>query len=81
MLILRGGNMKQLILLCMVLILAGCNNNNNNAPIYGSSGAPSNCRAIITENIRGWRSGQYSAEDALHSIDRNCGEHGYSWDK
>ena len=72
--------MKKYFLLAYLMILlclSGCDK--NTAPIYGDSGLPKNCRAIISENIRGWRSGIYSAEDALESIDRNCGEQGYSW--
>jgi hypothetical protein len=46
---------------------------------YGETGFPKNCRAIIKENIDGYKSGEYSAEDIIDSIDRNCGEFGYSW--
>lgn len=46
---------------------------------YGDSGFPKNCRAIIKSNIDGVRLGTYSTEEALSSIDRNCGEFGYSW--
>ena len=46
---------------------------------YGHSGLPKNCRALITENIRGVAGKTYSAEDALNSIDRNCGLNGLIW--
>lgn len=51
----------------------------NKTFIYGETGLPRNCRAIIAENIQGWNSGIYSAEESLDSIDRNCGAEGYSW--
>ena len=46
---------------------------------YGETGLPKNCRAIIKENIDNYNAKIYSAEDILSSIDRNCGEFGYSW--
>lgn len=46
---------------------------------YSSDGFPKNCRAIIKENIDSFNNKEFSAEDALDSIDRNCGEFGYSW--
>jgi hypothetical protein len=51
----------------------------NRAPIYGPTGAPKNCRALIAENLQGYRRLRYTAEEALASIDRNCGPNGYSW--
>lgn len=51
----------------------------NAEPTYGETGLPKNCRAIIAANIAGWKSGAYTPEEALGSIDRNCGENGYSW--
>lgn len=56
--------------------------NNPNAKLeYGDTGAPKNCRAIIKVNIDSYKAGEYSAEDVLSSIDRNCGEDGYSWEE
>jgi len=52
----------------------------NQTLTYGDTGFPKNCRAIVAENINGYRYGEFSAEDALSSINRNCGEFGYSWD-
>lgn len=51
----------------------------NSELVYGDTGFPKNCRAIIHENIQGVYFEQYSAEDALGSIERNCGQNGYSW--
>jgi hypothetical protein len=46
---------------------------------YGKSGYPKNCRALITDNIRGFEQNTYTAEEALKSIDRNCGQFGLIW--
>jgi uncharacterized protein YxeA len=51
----------------------------NKYVIYGDTGLPRNCRAIITANINGYKFKEYTAEEALNSIDRNCGFQGYSW--
>ena len=57
-------------------LFAGCDSNSQ--PTFGDTGLPKNCRAIITFNIEGWRARTYKAEDALESINRNCGRNGYS---
>lgn len=59
--------------------LGKANGDPNKTFIYGETGSPRNCRAIIAENIQGWKDGVYSAEEALGSIERNCGAEGYSW--
>jgi len=70
------------ILILIVSILSGCNNKDSNSSlIYGESGLPKNCRAIITSNINGYKNKSYTADEALNSIERNCGEFGYSWGK
>lgn len=46
---------------------------------YGDYGDPKNCRALIAENIDGYKSGEFTPEDALASIDRNCGRFGLIW--
>lgn len=61
------------------VVLTGCSDRNS-MPTYGETGLPKNCRAIIAANIAGWRSGAYSPEEALESIDRNCGGEGQSWE-
>jgi len=48
---------------------------------YGGTGLPKNCRAIVKANYEGWYLGNYTAEEALGSINRNCGEFGLSWKK
>lgn len=51
----------------------------NSKPTYGDTGLPKNCRAIVQANIDGYRSGQYTAGEAMGSLERNCGANGYSW--
>ncbi len=51
----------------------------NKYSTYGDTGLPRNCRAIIAVNIKGWEEGYYTADEALGSINRNCGLDGYSW--
>jgi hypothetical protein len=47
--------------------------------VYGETGFPKNCRAIVKENYDGWYLKEYTADEALGSINRNCGEFGSSW--
>jgi hypothetical protein len=51
----------------------------NAKPSYGETGAPKNCRAIIANNVAQYEARRFTAEEALASIDRNCGIDGYSW--
>ena len=48
---------------------------------YGDTGFPKNCRALIADNLSSFALGEYTAEEALYSIDRNCGPHGYIWNE
>ena len=70
-------------LIAAAMILTGCSSpvtDPNAVPTYGeNTGLPKNCRAIIMDNVRRWRAGEFTAEESMESIDRNCGEHGYSW--
>ncbi len=68
---------KRLGGLIALAALAGCDPNAE--PTYSDSGLPKNCRAIVQSGVDGWRSGQWSASDALISIERNCGANGHSW--
>jgi hypothetical protein len=65
----------------LMVILTGCSNNDDNAkPIYGEeSGLPVNCRAYVQAAIDGYRSHQYSADDAFNGLERNCGMYGAIW--
>lgn len=68
------------------LSLSGCDKlkeqfDPNKEAVYGQSGLPKNCRALIAEATEGWRSGKYTPIAALDSIERNCGRYGYTWDE
>lgn len=64
------------------LTMAGCKlGDPNDKPVYGESGLPVNCRALIAAAVEGWRSGLYKPNESLESIERNCGRHGYTWGK
>ena len=70
------------LLAIALLSLTGCGYtcDDNAAAEYDlATGRPINCRAIVQANIDGWKSGQYSANDALASLERNCGADGHSW--
>lgn len=62
-----------------ILVSACGRTDPNDRPTYGESGLPKNCRAVIAANINGWQQKQFTADEALRSIDRNCGLFGTSW--
>ncbi|MEN9756630.1 MAG: hypothetical protein RL755_817 [Pseudomonadota bacterium] len=77
--------MRIAIILGLIIYIASqkfsCDNNNSK-PMYGEeTGLPKNCRAIVQANIDGIRSKQYTVNDALSSLERNCGANGYSWNE
>jgi hypothetical protein len=51
----------------------------NTKPVYGKTGLPKNCRAIIMENINAFENNTFPADEVIASIDRNCGAQGHSW--
>lgn len=70
--------------ICIGLLVAaasGCSRlgDPNDKPKYGDTGLPKNCRAIVQANIDGYRSKQYTADEVMNSLERNCGADGYSW--
>jgi len=67
------------LLIIGAFYLGKANGDLNKTLIYGKTGAPRNCRAIITEGIQGWSGGAYTAESTLDFINKNCGAEGYSW--
>ncbi|WAT15806.1 hypothetical protein [Xanthomonas fragariae] len=74
--------MKNLTLAAtLVATMASCSKlgDPNDHPTYGKTGLPKNCRAIIQANIDGYRTRQYSADEVMSSIERNCGANDYSW--
>ncbi len=69
------------VVVLLAWLLAGCELGDPNAKAeYGeSSGLPKNCRAIVQANFDGYRSGQYTADEVVSSLERNCGANGHSW--
>lgn len=62
------------------LALASCElADPNSQPRYGETGLPSNCRAFVQYAINTYRAGQYTAEETINSLERNCGINGHSW--
>lgn len=74
---------KTSVALALLLLLSACGKKelSNKELMYGESGLPKNCRAIIAANIEGWQSGVFTAPEAFGSIDRNCGRFGYAWEQ
>ncbi len=70
-----------LIALALAFFIGRVTAPDGNAEVTYSNGSPSNCRALIQANIDGWRNGMFNAKDILASIERNCGAHGYLWDR
>lgn len=75
----KGGNIFIYIICLAIGVGVGYFLFKDNTDLSYSNGDPSNCRAIIAENIQGFNDGTFTADDALASIDRNCGKDGYSW--
>lgn len=53
----------------------------NQKAVYGDSGLPKNCRALISENLYNYANEESTADEALYSIARNCGPNGYIWNE
>lgn len=71
---------RQAALLAAALLLSSCNAiDPNSEPSYGETGLPKNCRAIVQANIDSYRAHQYTADEVMNSLERNCGLHGHSW--
>lgn len=81
--------MKYFALIFLSLFLTACDKPNSK-PTYGDSGLPKNCRAIIKANVEAYQEVRTSQKDygyqleeidgIFSSIDRNCGEFGWSWE-
>ena len=72
--------MKKAVIIGSILIgLTACSKPNSKHT-YGETGLPKNCRAIVQNAINEWRKGNYSTNDTMDSLERNCGEKGYSWE-
>lgn len=82
-------NFTTLIGAVIISILVSSCSDENKKPIYGESGLPKNCRAIVQANIDAYKKARYSNESyqdilistdgIFDSLERNCGENGYSW--
>jgi len=72
---------KKILIVAIICFGVGwyANQDTNQSSEYSNRGAPTNCRALIAENISGWNIDKYTAQDALDSIERNCGRNGYLW--
>lgn len=69
-----------LLVLSSALLLVACERDPNSKPTYGeSTGLPKNCRAIVQQNIDAYRAKEYSADEIMNSLERNCGINGQSW--
>lgn len=77
----RNGNALCVFWLVATFLAGAYLNLNSNSyyPTYDDAGYPKNCRAVIEANLDGYHTGKFSAEDALASVERNCGAHGNSW--
>lgn len=68
--------MRKLLIAGLIVGLAGCD---GNAKPEFVDGAPSNCRAYVQVAVDGYRAGQYTADDAIAGLERNCGASGQLW--
>lgn len=73
--------MRSLVGAFAAMVLGGCNYlDPNSEPKYGKEmGLPVNCRAYVQASIDGYRAKQYTADDAMAGLERNCGIHGAAW--
>ena len=61
--------------------LSGCIlGDDNDKAVYGQEYAlPVNCRAYVQASIDGFRNHQYTAEETMVGLERNCGANGAAW--
>ena len=62
-----------------LILLAGCAQDDNAVPVYGKTGLPVNCRAYVQVAVNSYRAKQYTADEIMDGLERNCGTNGYSW--
>lgn len=62
-----------------IVLLAGCGEDDNARPEYGKTGLPVNCRAYVQVAVNAYRAQQYTAEETMAGLERNCGAYGSSW--
>lgn len=51
----------------------------NAKPEYGTLGLPKNCRAYVDKAIAGYRLKEFTAEETMTGLERNCGAGGQIW--
>jgi hypothetical protein len=69
---------KNAAILAGALFVVACDPNSK--PTFGAeTGLPKNCRAIVQANIDAYRAKQYTADEIMASLERNCGANGHSW--
>lgn len=72
--------MRLILVFISLAALASCARvDDNAAPEYGDTGLPVNCRAYIQTAVNAYRAKQYTADETIAGIERNCGVVGSSW--
>lgn len=68
------------IVLSLIAVLASTGCDPNSEPTFGEkTGLPKNCRAIVQANIDSYRAHEFTADEIMSSLERNCGANGHSW--
>ena len=83
--------MRTLIMIFSLISISACSSDYNSSALYGETGLPKNCRAIVQTNIDAYKNISRSNIDGdskldeinglFESLERNCGANGYSWDE
>ncbi len=71
----------KIIATCFIaaLLLSGCAQDDNAKPVFSKNGLAVNCRAYVQVVIDGYRTKQYTAEESMTGLERNCGASGLAW--
>ena len=66
--------------LVTILCLTACDPNSK--PAYGeSTGLPANCRAYVQVAVDAYHNKEYTADETMAGLERNCGANGHLWDQ
>ena len=80
--LIKNSKLKYLLII-LGLVIAFCLGSLTGDPNrnlkYGETGFPKNCRAIVYENYKSYQSKEYTPDEVMESINRNCGQFGISW--
>lgn len=72
--------LKGVYALTLAVLLAACGGDDNDKPVYGAgTGRPANCRAYVQVAVDAYRAKQYTAEETMAGLERNCGVDGGIW--